>query len=61
MSFESAHNYLDYQRYRDIKRNLRIHYRDINMVDACAIDFIDVFVVFGNASPAPWAQNLCGR
>lgn len=45
MSFESAHNYSDYLRYRDIKRNLRIYYRDINMVDACAIDFIDALVV----------------
>lgn len=56
MSFESAHNYLDYQRYRDIKRNLRIHYRDINMVDACAIDFIDVFVVH---SKTDWYHVGC--
>lgn len=45
MSFESAHNYSDYQHYRDIKRNIRILYRGINMVDACAIDLIDAIVV----------------
>lgn len=45
MSFESAHNYSDYQRYLDIKRRLHINYHKINMVDACAIDLIDALVV----------------
>lgn len=45
MSFESAHNYSDYQRYLEIKHHLQIRYRNISMVDACAIDFIEAIVL----------------
>lgn len=56
MSFESAHNYLDYQRYKDIKRRLHIYYHQINMVDACAIDMIDALVVHNKPD---WYHVCC--
>ena len=56
MSFESAHNYTDYQRYRTVKQQLHIYYRGINMVDACAIDLIDAMVVH---TKADWYHVGC--
>ncbi len=56
MSFESAHNYSDYQQYRAVKQQLHIYYRGINMVDACAIDLIDAMVVH---TKADWYHVGC--
>ena len=56
MSFESTYNYSDYQQYRDIKRRLHIYYRQINMVDACAIDLIDSIVVHHKSD---WYHVCC--
>ena len=44
-SFRVARNYSDYLRYKEIKRELNIHYRDINMADVCAVDLINALVV----------------
>lgn len=55
-SFRVARNYSDYLRYKEIKRELNIHYRDINMADVCAVDLINALVVHAEES---WYHVAC--
>jgi hypothetical protein len=47
-TFQVARNYTDYLLYKDIKRDLDIHYKGINMVDVCAVDLINAIVLRQN-------------
>lgn len=44
-SFVHTSNYAQYRRYRELKRQWRVEYKGINLVEACAIDLIDTMVV----------------
>ncbi len=45
MSFEKTRNYDKYLQYRKIKSEWKVIYRNINLVDACAVDLIDALVL----------------
>ena len=44
-SFENTKNYAQYRQYCELKRNWKVNYKGINLVEACAIDLIDAIVV----------------